>query len=348
MIEPKDFSAIVSQKNSFDFIRFLFAFSVFIAHFGILSSIPVYWPISSTMGVTGFFIISGFLITRSYYRSKNLTDYILKRIKRIVPAYVAVVLLCAFLFSLVSAFPLTEYFSSKDFIKYLIANLSFLNFLQPTLPGVFTTNLFPYVNGSLWTIKVEITLYALVPLMAYFMKNKKPIFILAALYILSHCFILLMNHLHTISDNNSIFLILRRQFLGQITFFISGAIVLFYFDQLNSKIKLILPVSIVIFFLKFFRFDMKVIDFLYPFSFAIIIIFFAYKMKWLARFSKYGDISYGFYLFHFPVIQLFVYLEIFKENSILLFLACFLTTTILSFLSWNFIEKKFLKRRRYS
>ena len=142
-----------------------------------------------------------------------------------------------------------------------------------------------------------------------------------------------------------IFLILRRQFFGQIIFFISGAIILFYFDQVNSKIKWILPFSVVIFLLKFFHIDIEVINFFYPFSFAIIIIFFAYKIHWLARFSKYGDISYGFYLFHFPVIQLFVHLEIFKENCFVLFLICFFTTATLSFLSWSFIEKRFLKQR---
>ena len=345
MIELKEFSPAISQKNSFDFLRFLFAFSVFVAHFSTLSTYSaIYWPISSSMGVAGFFIISGFLITQSYYRSKNLSNYISKRIKRIVPAYVIVVLLCAFLFSLISTFSLSEYFSSIVFYKYLAANLSFLNFIQPTLPEVFTTNPLPYVNGSLWTIKIEIALYVLLPVLSYFMKGKKTFFVLIILYALSYCFILLMDYLYAISDNNGIFLILRRQFIGQIIYFISGTIIVFYFDQISARIKWILPISIVIFLLRYFQLDIEFINFLYPFSYAIIIIFFAYKVKGLANFSKYGDISYGFYLFHFPVIQFFVHLRIFNENAALLFCTCLFATTVLSFLSWAFVEKRWLKR----
>ena len=163
------FSPNISLPNSFDFFRLLFAFSVFVGHFGVLTSYNTLWfPISPSMGVGGFFIISGFLITRSYYKSKNLLDYSLKRIRRIVPAYMLIVLVCAVFLSFLSSLPLQEYFSNKIFFKYLIANISFLNFIQPTLPEVFTHNLLPYVNGSLWTIKVEICLYAFVPVLVLF------------------------------------------------------------------------------------------------------------------------------------------------------------------------------------
>ena len=143
------FSADISKENSFDFFRLLFAFSVFVAHFGILTSHKIAWyPISSAMGVGGFFIISGFLITRSYYRSRSLADYTVKRIRRIVPAYMLVVIACAVFLSFLTSLSWQEYFTSKEFFKYLSANISFLNFIQPTLPEVFTNNLLPYINVS--------------------------------------------------------------------------------------------------------------------------------------------------------------------------------------------------------
>ncbi|MCL1943759.1 MAG: acyltransferase [Candidatus Azobacteroides sp.] len=339
------FSPPVSEKNSFDFLRLLFAFSVFIAHFGVLTSIPVKFPISSSMGVAGFFIISGFLITQSYYRSSGLLDYGKKRIRRIVPAYVLIVVVCAIFLSLVSTFSFNEYFGSKTFFKYVAANLSFLNFIQPALPGVFTANLYPnIINGSLWTIKVELSLYIFIPFLTLFLK-RKPIFILTGLYLVSFVFVYYMESLYDRSGNR-IYPILSRQFLGQIRYFTSGIILLFYFDFYRKSIIYFLLPSAIVFILKYYI-DSPVVDVFYPFSFAVLIVSFAYYFKNLACFSKYGDFSYGMYLFHFPVIQLIVYFGWFKENPILLFLTCFIIVLSLSILSWHLLEKHFLKRNRH-
>ena len=85
-------------KNNFDFIRVLLAFIVFLGHLGTLSASPdlkifEYSPIE--IAVFGFFAVSGFLIARSYERSSSLKSYLKKRIRRIVPAYLLVIFLCA-------------------------------------------------------------------------------------------------------------------------------------------------------------------------------------------------------------------------------------------------------------
>ena len=332
----------ISEKNSFDFLRFLFAFSVFVTHFGILSNTNLFWwPISGTMGVSGFFVISGFLIMRSFIRCKNIGDYAIKRLRRIVPAYMLIVILCALSLSLISSLPIHDYFSSKVFFKYLLANLSFLNFIQPTLPEVFTNNPLPFVNGSLWTIKIELTLYAFVPILAIFSKRKS-IFIFAGLYILAFLFIYYMTYLYQ-QTNNGLYIILRRQFLGQFRFFISGIIMLFYFDTIKNNLKYFLPISLIIVLLHYF-FSHWTIDFLFPFSFAVVIVSFVYGFKKLSVLTKYGDFSYGFYLFHFPVIQTMIYFGFFKENPVLLFVLCFFVILLLSVLSWHLLEKRVLKR----
>jgi peptidoglycan/LPS O-acetylase OafA/YrhL len=299
------FSPDISKENSFDFLRLLFAFSVFISHFGVLTSIRIYWPVSSAMGVAGFFIISGFLITRSYYRSANLMDFSIKRIRRIVPACFLVVIACALLFSLISSLPLQAYFTARDFYKYVAANLCFLNFIQPTLPGVFPDNPFPYINGALWTIKVELALYASVPLVALFLK-RKPIFALAGLYGFSFLFDYGMSCLYERSGNE-MYLILERQFIGQIRFFTAGIILLFYFDVITKRrLRWIAPFAALVFLLRYVD-RHWMIELFYPVSFAVLVISFAYYFPKPAIVSRYGDISYGFYLYHYPVIQLFLY-----------------------------------------
>jgi peptidoglycan/LPS O-acetylase OafA/YrhL len=339
------FSPDISKRNSFDFLRFFFAFSVFLTHFDILTSPDgryTFWPVDAPMGVAGFFIISGFLITRSYYRSANLWDYTQKRICRIVPAYFFIVISCAVFLSFVSSLSFQEYFTSKELYKYLAANLGFMNFIQPYLPGVFTANFFSSVNGALWTIKIEIALYACVPLLALFLK-RKPILAFIGIYVFSFLFVFYMRYLYE-NSGKEIYTILRTQFLGQIRFFISGVILLFYFDFIKKHIKWFLPFSIFIFITRYFVFNL-VIDFFYPISFAVLIISFAYYFKKLGLISKYGDFSYGMYLYHYPIIQLFIYFGRLNENPIVLFLVCFCSVLLLSCLSWHLLEKRFLKRK---
>ncbi|MDR1676073.1 MAG: acyltransferase [Tannerella sp.] len=337
------FSPEIAKRNGFDFLRLFFAFSVFMAHFGELACVSVWWPVSSAMGVAGFFIISGFLITRSYYRSAGLRDYCRKRIRRIVPAYVLVVVACALLLSFASTLPAQAYFTDKGFYTYLAANLSFLNFLRPVLPGVFADNAYPYINGALWTIKVELALYAFLPLLALFLRRRTGL-VLGTVYLLSCLFDRAMSLLYE-SSGNELYLILERQFLGQIRFFVAGVVLLFYFDFITKRhIRWLLPVAAVIFLLRYFFPGHWMIEPAYPIAFAILIVSFAYYFGKLAVVSRYGDFSYGFYLYHFPVIQCFLCIDWMKNHPAGLFLTCFCTVSALACLSWHLLEKRILRR----
>jgi peptidoglycan/LPS O-acetylase OafA/YrhL len=128
----------IARDNNFNFLRLLFAFSVAIGH-----AMPAEYNYSLAMlfnghvAVCGFFIISGFLITKSYMESKSIKEYFVKRCRRLLPAYWLVVLLSSFGLSVFSSLPPEEYFTSPLLFKHIAASLSFLNFLQPALPGVF-------------------------------------------------------------------------------------------------------------------------------------------------------------------------------------------------------------------
>src|SRR5579883_434314 len=108
------------QKNNFDFLRLVFALFVLITHSYAISGFnenldPLRQLTNnqisfSTLGVKGFFVISGFLVFKSLQRSKNWFDYIIKRILRIFPALIAVLTTCFIVCSMFSSLPANEYF----------------------------------------------------------------------------------------------------------------------------------------------------------------------------------------------------------------------------------------------
>ena len=179
------------RDNCFDFLRFIFALNVVLGHLTVIALIPELHQYSgwfnTSLSVTGFFVISGFLIAQSYERS-SLKSYFIKRARRLLPAYLFVIVSCALGLSALSELPVKEYFSSADFWEYMGANLSFMNFLHPWLPGVFNSPLIidNSVNPALWTLKVEIGFYLIIPLlMIWLRKSKRPWIALAIIYALA-------------------------------------------------------------------------------------------------------------------------------------------------------------------
>lgn len=161
-------------------VRYILAVSVIIYHVGGLMGFEVSWPIPSYIAVGAFFALSGFLVFGSFLHSHSLKSFLERRARRIMPPYISVVLFCAVALVGVSTFPAIRYFTSPDWWRYLVANLSFMNFLAPTLPGVFDGYEHPAVNGSLWTMKVEWMLYLSVPVVAWLLARfrSRPVWVI--------------------------------------------------------------------------------------------------------------------------------------------------------------------------
>jgi peptidoglycan/LPS O-acetylase OafA/YrhL len=88
------------------------------------------------------------------------------------------------------------------------------------------------------------------------------------------------------------------------------------------------------------------LEILKPLALSAMLFFIAFNFKPLNNFGKHGDISYGIYIFHFPIIQLFVNYHIFeKYNPWVSAGLIIMLVIVLAFLSWNLLEKRFLSRR---
>lgn len=162
----------VSKSNAFNFLRLACCLVVIYEHCVVLSGAD--FPCYDLRGIAVniFFILSGFWVTQSFLKSGSIKEYAIKRVKKILPQYWLVVFACAVGLSAFSVLPLREYFCDSIFYKYLASNILTLNFIQPNLPGVFEgLALNGSVNGSLWTIKIEIGFYILLPFIVFAVKK---------------------------------------------------------------------------------------------------------------------------------------------------------------------------------
>ncbi len=83
------------HSNNIGLIRLAFASLVVIAHAYVLTGIAMQEPLAvytetftlGSLGVDGFFLISGYLITQSMIGSRSQGEYLLKRMLRIYPAF---------------------------------------------------------------------------------------------------------------------------------------------------------------------------------------------------------------------------------------------------------------------
>lgn len=107
------------------------------------------------LAVHGFFAISGFLITRSWLRSSGIVSYLSKRVRRIYPGFI-VASLVSILIAYSAATHRTTFLSwvhpSRDAMRTILLS-------QPKTPPAFSGNHFTDCNGALWTIRYEFTCY---------------------------------------------------------------------------------------------------------------------------------------------------------------------------------------------
>jgi len=289
------------------------------------------------LAVQGFFVISGFLIFMSYANSSSLREYFVKRVRRLYPAYVFTIFLFAVLLSVFSSLDVWQYFLSAPFIKYIFNNLLFLNYRQPCLPGgVFEGNPLCAVNGALWTIKIEVMFYIVVPLIFILTDRYHKSLIFISIYLASVLYHLFFTYIHVNAE-------LARQLPGQLMFFVAGGVLFSYFDQYERYRYVLLAPSLVIFVVNHWAFS-PVVYYFYPLALSIIVIYVAMSLRYLGNFGKIGDLSYGIYIYHFSIIQLFVSLGLFARNPYGSILGLVAVTVLLSLFSWHMIEKRFLKR----
>lgn len=323
-----DFKNIeVNKNNCFTLLKYVFAFYIVFHHFLVITSHVDY--VNPGIFVNGFFIISGFLIFNSYIHSNELKLYAQKRIKRIYTPYFITILFCVILGLTITSLDYKIYIFSPLTWKYITSNLLFLNFIQPTLPGVFENNELPYMDASLWTLKVEILFYVTVPIVYYLFRYIKVNTIILGVSLFSMIYYIITNILFNVT-NNIIFYSLSHQIFGMLSYFYIPVLILLNQQKFKKYHKLLLIISVIIFVLSYTVFP--VFTYLEPITLSIIILSIALYFKKLSFSYKWKDISYEIFLLHFPIIQTLATLSYFKNNIYIMFIASIIVILLCSFL----------------
>lgn len=162
MLENQPTKITADRDNNVNLIRFVAACMVVFGHMATLLGSETAMPLGA-IAVDIFFLLSGYLITASWRHSPRLVPYLVRRAARIFPGLVAVLLLTVFVLGpLVTSLGAAGYFASAGTWKYLF--LVVLAPIENVLPGVFEGLPYPgAVNGSLWTLRYELLMYLLVP-----------------------------------------------------------------------------------------------------------------------------------------------------------------------------------------
>jgi peptidoglycan/LPS O-acetylase OafA/YrhL len=179
MSEP----AIKTERaaNNFDLLRILFAWFVIVSHSYVLNGSGASDPLGqltgnylilSFIGVKGFFVISGYLILQSLTRSKSILDYLAKRILRIFPGLIVVLIVTIGVLYFIYPTTNVPYLLNPVIYNYFWSNLKLFD---PTfyIPGVFDQLPSRAINGSLWTIEFEFLFYIFLLLLFPIQKNIK-------------------------------------------------------------------------------------------------------------------------------------------------------------------------------
>lgn len=340
-----------AAANAFDLLRGLLAASVLYSHTFFLGGYgpePFYlWTKSQAilgeLAVLGFFGLSGYLVTASYTRSRGVGDYFAKRIRRIVPGFWVCLAVTAFVLA-----PAIFYFRHKSLatfpwltgdqsaLRFVTANLG-INVRQWGITGVLTgANYDGSLNGSLWSLWPETLCYVILGVagLAGAVDRNRPLLLVgtgslfalhAARSLLPHAMPPVLPTWIVLIDRAPYFL---AYFVGAILWvwrehfqpnWIVAILLLFALTALArlGGLRLLGPVFV-------------------PLALVVLSQCITIRLR--------DDISYGLYIYGFPVQQLLAATTLTKLPWPVFFAGSLGLTAGCAFLSWRFVERPWLRR----
>lgn len=330
-----DFDGV--RENNFTALRLLFAWLVLFGHSYLIANPSVYDPVSAylvpygwlgSIAVSGFFAISGFLVTASFIQ-RGPVNFVASRVLRLYP--------CVIVYSLLMIFVLGPLAKSVDFSTYWKAepwnNMwnSLLWSWQYNLPYVFADNPFKgSTNSSTWTLPVELRCYIgilFLGLAGTLKENRTAnfaLFLLLFAVVWNFDVLPFFNETYRVAD--------------PLLFFIMGSLA-----WINRQhIPLSGPLALAALIMPFLLATTDFYEPVYVTCFSYVIFYAAYRLPHV-NVDRFGDISYGLYLYAWPIQQLVWYPG---QGGLRNAVYATAITVPLAYLSWRLIEKPALGLRK--
>lgn len=327
--------AFCPKRNSLNSLRLILATVVAIAHVGAIA-----YGNQPRIGVTdvgalavdAFFVLSGFLITSSFLRLGSVGRYLWHRALRILPAFWCVLLLISFgvapLLALLEGRPPSSVFTGDNPSWLFALNNIFLMMRQFDVAGLPTGTDNPQVvNGALWTLYFEFVCYVLVVVLGVMriLASRGLVVALTALSGLA----LGLQELGWAPDIADLYL--RFVFM-----FLLGVLGHLYADRLVIRGNYaLLAASVTLVSLLLFT-DYRPAG---GAAFAYLCLWAAVSTPWLAP-GPTTDLSYGMYIYHWPIITLLTTAGVAAALPMWAFgtLALLLSAGV-AFCSWRLVER---------
>jgi peptidoglycan/LPS O-acetylase OafA/YrhL len=326
-------------------VRLIAALWVVFCHSAPLAGKPIMYPgwtfVPAHMGLTAFFVLSGYQVAGSWTSDPSIGRFVFKRMLRILPPLIVMSMITALVIGpLVTNWPLGYYFDASQTWGYVLNNATVLN-LQHTLPGVFDHNPYPWsVNGSIWTLPIEIVGYVVVLILGVVgvIKRWRPVSVVLLVAVVA-----LDLYMVTHPDAGSpSWLALSVAPVAQFLVpFMIGLVLYTYRDRIPLSPK----VAVAAFVLQLLVNATPAGEFLTTITIAYAALTLAsrWPRRLAVRNKDWASCSYGVYLYGFLIQQVLAYLGVY-DKWLLAFLALVLAYTV-GIASWHLIEKPTMRLR---
>jgi len=331
--------------NNFDLLRIFAALQVVMIHSALHLGVAQpgwWWLVDAFPGVPIFFMISGFLISASYERSSSVASYARNRILRIYPG-----LWCCLLVTILVASLFGFGFVRWQALEWLVCQLVGVIYT----PHFLRSFGFGSYNGSLWTIPIELQFYAVLPILYWLTRkaaNRTALYGVAWVLFLAIAFgaTMIFEPLGEPGDEPLVQKLLRYSFLPNFYLFLTGVL----FQRLQVyRYRWIAGKGLywVAGYLLLIRFvpytDPGYVVFMLLLAVAAVSV--AYTAPTLAhKILRGNDISYGVYIYHGLLINIFIELGLTGRGIYVGLIACCAGTV--AYLSWIAVERPFLRRKK--
>lgn len=326
-----------SHPNCLNALRLIFATLVIVSHAPVLVRSGA-GPMLADMdlgnwAVVGFFAISGWLITGSRL-TMDLAPYLWRRGLRIFPAFWAALLLTAFVFAPIAWLHQGQPFDVSSSVGYVVRNASLWTF-QPGIEGTLTEAAELHWNLSLWTLSWEMLCYLGIGLLLTFRwVRQRPWTLLVLLVLASGANALVRTDLLSLPGA-------AGAGLRPGTFFLAGAVLRVYGDRLPANRGLAaLSVGIVA-----LLWPLGLVGSFGALPLAYLCLYAGLRLP-LSRIGSRNDISYGIYIYGFPVGQLILMLGGGAPPMPVFVLLTIAIVVPLAWASWLVVEQVAMRWKR--